>query len=125
LCLCTLRLISIQPEGTFGRLRYSLGTCVRLGSGSLYRITGITYGWTIAEKVSNDRPDTYNWTPIERDRISVILPDADDSASNRLEGQTVSSSQWDAWRSVVEGSRKTSLLIVRTGRIFTACYVGE
>src|SRR5712691_11209924 len=26
LCLCTLRLISIQPEGTFGRLRYSLGT---------------------------------------------------------------------------------------------------
>src|ERR1700686_2039628 len=24
-CLCTLRLISIQPEGTFGRLRYSLG----------------------------------------------------------------------------------------------------
>src|SRR5207244_12811106 len=25
LCLCTLRLISIQPEGTFGRLRYSLG----------------------------------------------------------------------------------------------------
>ena len=25
LCLCTLRLISKQPEGTFGRLRYSLG----------------------------------------------------------------------------------------------------
>src|SRR5213595_3606536 len=25
LCLCTLRLISIQPEGTFGRLRYLLG----------------------------------------------------------------------------------------------------
>jgi hypothetical protein len=25
LCLCTLRLVSIQPEGTFGRLRYSLG----------------------------------------------------------------------------------------------------
>ena len=25
LCLCTLRLISIQPEGTFERLRYSLG----------------------------------------------------------------------------------------------------
>src|ERR1700730_6064842 len=24
-CLCTLGLISIQPEGTFGRLRYSLG----------------------------------------------------------------------------------------------------
>src|SRR5215216_6528086 len=24
-CQCTLRLISIQPEGTFGRLRYSLG----------------------------------------------------------------------------------------------------
>ena len=23
LCLCTLRLVSIQPEGTFGRLRYS------------------------------------------------------------------------------------------------------
>src|SRR6059058_616055 len=25
LCLCTLRLVSIQPEGTFGRLRYILG----------------------------------------------------------------------------------------------------
>ena len=25
LCLCTLRLVSIQPEGTFGRLRYFLG----------------------------------------------------------------------------------------------------
>jgi hypothetical protein len=25
LCLCTLRLISNQPEGTFGRLRYVLG----------------------------------------------------------------------------------------------------
>ena len=25
LCLCTLRLISIQAEGIFGRLRYSLG----------------------------------------------------------------------------------------------------
>ena len=25
LCLCTLRLISKQPEGTFGRLRYILG----------------------------------------------------------------------------------------------------
>src|SRR4051812_11840655 len=25
LCQCTLRLISIQPEGTFGRLRYLLG----------------------------------------------------------------------------------------------------
>ena len=25
LCLCTRRLVSIQPEGTFGRLRYSLG----------------------------------------------------------------------------------------------------
>src|SRR5215468_12065338 len=25
LCLCTLRLVSIQPEGTFGRLRYTLG----------------------------------------------------------------------------------------------------
>src|SRR3970040_2719938 len=25
LCLCTLRLFSIQPEGTVGRLRYSLG----------------------------------------------------------------------------------------------------
>ena len=25
LCLYTLRLVSIQPEGTFGRLRYSLG----------------------------------------------------------------------------------------------------
>src|SRR2546429_60346 len=25
LCLCTLRLVSNQPEGTFGRLRYSLG----------------------------------------------------------------------------------------------------
>ena len=25
LCLCTLRLISIQPEGTFERLRYSFG----------------------------------------------------------------------------------------------------
>ena len=24
-CLCTLRLVSIQPEGTFGRLRYLLG----------------------------------------------------------------------------------------------------
>jgi hypothetical protein len=24
-CLYTLRLVSIQPEGTFGRLRYSLG----------------------------------------------------------------------------------------------------
>src|SRR5207302_11164191 len=24
-CQCTLRLISIQPEGTFGRLRYALG----------------------------------------------------------------------------------------------------
>ena len=30
LCLCTLRLISNQPEGTFGRLRYLLGKCVRL-----------------------------------------------------------------------------------------------
>src|SRR4029077_9673975 len=25
LCLCTLRLVSIQPEGTFGRLSYILG----------------------------------------------------------------------------------------------------
>ena len=25
LCLYTLRLVSIQPEGTFGRLRYALG----------------------------------------------------------------------------------------------------
>jgi hypothetical protein len=25
LCLYTLRLVSIQPEGTFGRLRYTLG----------------------------------------------------------------------------------------------------
>jgi hypothetical protein len=25
LCLCTQRLVSIQPEGTFGRLRYLLG----------------------------------------------------------------------------------------------------
>src|SRR3989304_6037633 len=25
LCLCTLRQVSIQPEGTFGRLRYLLG----------------------------------------------------------------------------------------------------
>src|ERR671919_53709 len=25
LCLCTRRLVSIQPEGTFGRLRYILG----------------------------------------------------------------------------------------------------
>jgi hypothetical protein len=25
LCVCTLRLVSIQPEGTFARLRYSLG----------------------------------------------------------------------------------------------------
>src|SRR3990170_2483804 len=25
LCLCTQRLVSVQPEGTFGRLRYSLG----------------------------------------------------------------------------------------------------
>src|SRR5438034_5869415 len=25
LCLCTLRLVSNQPEGTFGRLRYTLG----------------------------------------------------------------------------------------------------
>ena len=25
LCVCTLRLISIQPEGTFERLRYSFG----------------------------------------------------------------------------------------------------
>ena len=25
LCLCTRRLVSVQPEGTFGRLRYSLG----------------------------------------------------------------------------------------------------
>ena len=25
LCLCTLGLVSIQPEGTFGRLRYLLG----------------------------------------------------------------------------------------------------
>ena len=24
-CVCTLRLVSIQPEGTFARLRYSLG----------------------------------------------------------------------------------------------------
>src|SRR5438874_4374614 len=63
LCLCTLRLISIQPEGTFGRLRYSLGTIVRLASGSLYRISLITYGSTRAAKASNDLPDTYNCTP--------------------------------------------------------------
>src|SRR5712691_7825024 len=63
LCLCTLRLISIQPEGTFGRLRYSLGTGVRLASGTLYRISTITYGSTSAENVSNDRPDTYNCRP--------------------------------------------------------------
>ena len=43
LCLYTLRLVSIQPEGTFGRLRYFLGgdrpsqtTHLTL---SLYRIT--------------------------------------------------------------------------------------
>src|SRR5207302_8132880 len=41
LCLCTLRLISTQPEGTFGRLRYLLGNCVRLVSGTLYRIASI------------------------------------------------------------------------------------
>ncbi len=39
LCLCTLRLISIQPEGTFGRLRYLLGKCVRLAGGTLYRMS--------------------------------------------------------------------------------------
>src|SRR5207244_12650143 len=74
LCLCTLRLISNQPEGTFGRLRYLLGKCVRLASlGSDY------------------------------------------SASDRSEVQTVSSSQRDVRRTVVEGSLKTSLLIVRAG----------
>src|SRR5438093_10046215 len=63
LCLCTLRLISIQPEGTFGRLRYSLGTFVRLARGNLYRISSITNGSTIAENASNESPDTYNCMP--------------------------------------------------------------
>ena len=74
LCLCTLWLISNQPEGTFGRLRYFLGKCVRLTNEQL---------------------------------------DADRSASDRSEVQTVSSSHRDVRRTVVEGSLKTSLLIVR------------
>src|SRR2546423_3950259 len=68
LCLSTLRLISNQPEGTFGRLRYLLGKCVRL-----------------------------------RGRAAR---GADKSASDRSEVQTVSSSQWDVRRTVVEGSRR-------------------
>src|SRR5438045_441809 len=40
LCLCTLWLISNQPEGTFGRLRYLLGKCVR--DADLLRVALIT-----------------------------------------------------------------------------------
>src|SRR2546428_10985360 len=72
LCLCTLWLISNQPEGTFGRLRYLLGKCVHLGIHA---------------------------------RIRVVLG-ADRSASDRSEVQTVSPSQWDVRRTVVEGSRR-------------------
>jgi hypothetical protein len=48
LCLCTLRLISNQPEGTFGRLRYVLGKCVRLACGILYRISSRRNGLIIS-----------------------------------------------------------------------------
>ena len=41
-CLCTLRVVSVHAEGTFGRLRYSFGgdrpsqtACLRLSAGSL------------------------------------------------------------------------------------------
>ena len=41
-CLCTLRPVSVRPEGTFGRLRYSFGgdrpsqtACLRGSAGSL------------------------------------------------------------------------------------------
>src|ERR1700704_5400567 len=81
LCLCTLRLISIQPEGTFGRLRYSLGIRVRLACGSLYRISGITYGSTVSEKASNDRPDTYNCTPSDCRRGVTCRPKRSDRQS--------------------------------------------
>ena len=84
LCLCTLWLISNQPEGTFGRLRYFLGKCVRL-----------------------DRRD------------------ADHSASDRSEVQTVSSSHKDVRRTVVEGSLKTSLLIVRADAFSLPSFEGE
>ena len=45
LCLCTLRLVSNQPEGTFARLRYSLGgdrpSQTTHQAVSLTRITGL------------------------------------------------------------------------------------
>src|SRR6266851_6150896 len=43
LCLCTLRLISIQPEGTFGRLRYSLGTDVRSVDRAHQALTAVSF----------------------------------------------------------------------------------
>jgi hypothetical protein len=60
-----------------------------------------------------------------REFPTLILPNADYSASNCLEDQTVSSSQWDAWRSVVEGSLKTSLLIVRAGAFSLSSFEDE
>ena len=58
LCLCTLRLISTQPEGTFGRLRYFLGKCVRLACGTLYRISSNTNGSINSLNRSYERPAT-------------------------------------------------------------------
>jgi len=47
-CHCTLKLITVQFEPTFARLRYSLGNCINLdvslslrGEGNLYNISGI------------------------------------------------------------------------------------
>src|SRR5439155_1165510 len=42
ICLRLRSVIATQPEATFGSLRYPLGNCVRLVSGTLYRIASIT-----------------------------------------------------------------------------------
>ena len=69
LCLCTRRLVSVQPEGTFGRLRYSLGgdrpSQTTHQTGSRSRITGC------GEDVRIVRVVFHRWLP-GRWRVRLI-----------------------------------------------------
>ena len=56
--LYALRLIANQAEGTIALLRYSLGICVRLGCGSLYRMESMMKGSTRSRNVSKEDPET-------------------------------------------------------------------
>ena len=58
LYLYALHAIANRIEGTFELLRYLLGKCVRLARGTLYRISGMTYGSIHFPKSSNEEPET-------------------------------------------------------------------